>query len=170
MCTRSRLGGGGCCWWRWRGDSPYRDRGEKKQSSPAQPVDSKTLLCLWLTEESYWRLWRSTTPHFSTQTALTELRGSKTTDICKWLLEGHFGERTQNVVTLKLLLLLSSSLFAQFHTVLMKRWNVSWHSWQLGSVSLDCNNDVKCPMLLVQSLRLRVVLHLHSYRNWCEYF
>lgn len=52
------------------GDSPYRNSGEKKQSSPVQPVYSKTLLCLWLTEESFWRLWCAATPHFSRQTAL----------------------------------------------------------------------------------------------------
>ncbi|KAI9537643.1 hypothetical protein NQZ68_023888 [Dissostichus eleginoides] len=54
------------------GDSPYRKTGEKKQSSPVQAVYSKTLLCLWLTEKSFWRLWCAATPHFSRQTALRQ--------------------------------------------------------------------------------------------------
>lgn len=58
------------------GDSPYRDRGEEKQSSPEQAVYLKTLLCLRLTKESFWRLWCSATPHFSTQTALRESSGA----------------------------------------------------------------------------------------------
>lgn len=97
MCMRSRLrqeeGGGG------RGGSgvgeggggggvgggggiPPIGREERRNSHPqCKAAHLKTLLCLWLTEESFWRLWCSATPHFSRQTAFRQSSNKLSTSV-----------------------------------------------------------------------------------------
>lgn len=88
---------------------------EKKQSSPVHAVYLKTLLCLWLTEESFWRLWCSATPHFSRQTALRHSSGPAKLPIsvkgCLRTIIVRERHITHNLVTLKFLFIAAFLIF-----------------------------------------------------------